>query len=1217
MSLNFKSVLALTAALAAGVLASCRAEAGIDAPAEPSSLTGVRTFVCTLGDEGASRVSVSEQGKARWEPGDQILVHGKWAGGKYSSTVTLTASDISADGKSATITAGSYEAGTAQDSGGVSDVYAIYPAEAAAVDNGKTNWRSVAKWSESNLPLMLGYNTATGGSKLVFRNVCGIISFRVSGEYDSYEFSGNAGETVGYEGLESQLYMKTGGEYSDWVHAGSPVQQVSGPVTPDGSTLNYVCIPGGASLESGFTIRLKKDGSIVKVAKSTASAIVPRSSLLPLGDITSRLRDPSSQEAHQSAIDLSGATDLGADGTANCYIITRPGDYKFKAVKGNGSTSVGTVAGATIVWETLCNDETVTPNSIVAAVDYEGSWMCLRTPGTLKPGNALVAATDESGTILWSWHVWIPSTAIESNTYSLSQCLVMDRNLGALVAAGTGSGDPRSFGLLYQWGRKDPFPGCRSASDSKVATVAGTATSVQASTITLAQSVAQPTLLAATQNAEWNSSSDDDLWGKTSKAKSVYDPCPPGWKVPARSEASPLFTDLSGVSGWNAPAGSPWFQVGSPVTTFPYTGYIDDYITTAGSYSYPGSRTAIWSADGSGVKAYAQDVRYSGGSTTSALKSTAKARGAAVRCVSVDYAPFENEAGMPVMGSYTRTDFSSSQMAELSGLCFSSDGSFMWGVGDGGTLYKIGFDMSVSTQYYADTDMEGVTIDPSSGDLYICTEPQKVKKVPSPGYNSISTLFLVEEAADYGNSGLEGITYYKDGVIYTGAQTGATLWAYRLDGTKLWKKQLGTIAPGIMEVGDLYYDAATDLLWVSDSEAFKLFVFDGAVTKLKAVYDISFIGNPESVLVDHVRSCVWVGDDRGSSSRIYKIAFTGLDDNLVAQSSTLCSEEYLGAKPAVIAYLTEYTSASSLDASCVTHINYAHGRFGNPSTGDGGIVIAEPSLLRKVLALKSSKPSLKVLLMIGGWGEKADGFSMMARDPDKRTAFCRACLEHVENYSLDGIDIDWEYPGGGPSSNGKSDSDASNFNLLLKELRETLGTTRIISFASSSSAGYVDWKEAIKYIDYVNVMTYDMGKPPYHNSTLYRSSLTSSRSCEESVEAHRKAGVPLDRMVLGVPFYGHGTSPYDEDVTFNEMSAILSGGTYSGKNIRRWDDTAKVPCLVDGSGTMLLGYDDAESVACKGAFALSKGLRGVMFWEFRHDDASGTLRTALYNSIYQ
>ena len=125
-----------------------------------------------------------------------------------------------------------------------------------------------------------------------------------------------------------------------------------------------------------------------------------------------------------------------------------------------------------------------------------------------------------------------------------------------------------------------------------------------------------------------------------------------------------------------------------------------------------------------------------------------------------------------------------------------------------------------------------------------------------------------------GNSGMEGIAWHK-GDLYLGAQSGATLWCYTLSGTKKWKKQLGQIAPGITEVGDLFYDAQTDLLWVSDSEAFKIFVFDGDVTKLKAIYDIKFIGNPESICVDHDRNCVWMADD-GSTSKIYKIQFSNL-----------------------------------------------------------------------------------------------------------------------------------------------------------------------------------------------------------------------------------------------------------------------------------------------------------------------------------------------------
>lgn len=318
----------------------------------------------------------------------------------------------------------------------------------------------------------------------------------------------------------------------------------------------------------------------------------------------------------------------------------------------------------------------------------------------------------------------------------------------------------------------------------------------------------------------------------------------------------------------------------------------------------------------------------------------------------------------------------------------------------------------------------------------------------------------------------------------------------------------------------------------------------------------------------------------------------------------------------IIAYYTENSSVIP-DPACLTHINYAHGRFVDKETGDGGIWIEQPEKLQKVVELKKQKPSLKVLLMIGGWGDKADGFSMMARDPKKRALFCQSCAEHIRNYNLDGIDIDWEYPTAGPSENGKHPDDTKNFNILLKELREAIGNTKIISYASSSSADYVDWKTAMLYLDYVNVMTYDMGDPPYHNAPLYYSSaITRKRSADQSITLHKSKGVPFDRQVMGVPFYGHGTDPYKADVKYNEMAQIFSSSKYDGKNIRKWDAVAKVPYLVDESGNFLLGYDDEESVTFKGEYVVQKKLLGAMFWEYRHDDSQGTLRKALCKAIY-
>lgn len=351
-----------------------------------------------------------------------------------------------------------------------------------------------------------------------------------------------------------------------------------------------------------------------------------------------------------------------------------------------------------------------------------------------------------------------------------------------------------------------------------------------------------------------------------------------------------------------------------------------------------------------------------------------------------------------------------------------------------------------------------------------------------------------------------------------------------------------------------------------------------------------------------------------------------------SEDAILCTD--IGQTPVVLAYYTENSSALP-DATLLTHINYAHGRFVDPDNGDGGIWIDKPELMKEVIKLKKTNPKLKVLLMVGGWGIKADGFSQMAMSAEKRTKFCKSLKKHMDDYGLDGVDIDWEYPTYSAEGTGADPSDKANFNLVLKELRETLGTSKIISFASSASAGYVDWPTAIKYIDYVNVMTYDMGHAPNgHNSPLYRSGIFAHRSCDESIRAHEEAGIPRSRMNLGVPFYGKSekeTDPakrktelvYKYTVNYYEMASVLDG-TYqyknypksAGYNYRKWDPIAMVPYLTDASGNIMLSYDDPESVGYKGKFAIAQKLLGAMFWEYRLDDDNHSLLKALVNAMY-
>ena len=300
----------------------------------------------------------------------------------------------------------------------------------------------------------------------------------------------------------------------------------------------------------------------------------------------------------------------------------------------------------------------------------------------------------------------------------------------------------------------------------------------------------------------------------------------------------------------------------------------------------------------------------------------------------------------------------------------------------------------------------------------------------------------------------------------------------------------------------------------------------------------------------------------------------------------------------IVGYAT-YWENKMPEASLLTHINYA---FAHIKDDFESLDIKKEDRLAKIAALKKTNPDLKVLLSVGGWG--AGNFSEMAADATHRKNFCANCLEAVKKHNLDGIDLDWEYPTSSSAGISSSPNDTKNFNLLLADLRAVLGNEKLLTMASSANAKYVDFKTAMQYLDFVNIMTYDMGKPPYHNAGLYNSSMT-KRSCNESVNLHYQAGVPYEKIVLGIPFYGHGDGVEftSESVDYNEIPA--TGYT------KRWDNLAMVPYLVNSSGTMVLSYDDETSVGMKADYVKSRGLKGAMYWNIEADDDSWTLSKAI------
>lgn len=260
---------------------------------------------------------------------------------------------------------------------------------------------------------------------------------------------------------------------------------------------------------------------------------------------------------------VDATVDLSADGSqSNCYVVSQPNmKYRFNAkVKGETSEPLAT-SKIGIVWQSddelikyLNLDEDGYANFYMGyAEDEDGN-----DTTDIIDGNALLAAYDEAGNILWSWHIWSASKDPRTDgvaTYS-NGVTFMDRNLGA-YANPNGSTETDEiwdgYGLYYQWGRKDPFLrpeyyDCARNADETVYDADGSYvyvsyTASNAETGTIEYTIKNPTTFITTtseNNGDWlYGTRNDDLWGAGGE-KSLYDPCPKGWRVPAKNDFAVL-----------------------------------------------------------------------------------------------------------------------------------------------------------------------------------------------------------------------------------------------------------------------------------------------------------------------------------------------------------------------------------------------------------------------------------------------------------------------------------------------------------------------------------------------------------------------------------------------------------------------------------------------------------------------------------------------------
>ena len=324
--------------------------------------------------------------------------------------------------------------------------------------------------------------------------------------------------------------------------------------------------------------------------------------------------------------------DLSSSSPANCYIVSKAGSYKIPAVKGNSTESVGTVKSVEVLWESFGTSTAPKAGDLVKSVSYSNCTITFQTSDTFKEGNAVIAARGSYDEILWSWHIWMtdkPSTC----SYRNVDKLVMDRNLGATCAT---PGDVGALGLLYQWGRKDPFLGSSSISSSVVAKSTITwpsPVSSSSSRGTIAYAVEHPTTFITYNdgNYDWyytgSSTVDNTRW---QSRKTIYDPCPAGWRVPDGGDkgiwAKAGFYDQDyDDSDEGMLFGS---GISSPSSWYPASGnryVIDGDLYEVGYYGY------YWSVTPEGDFAYSLYFYYDG--SVYPLGSSSRAFGASVRCL--------------------------------------------------------------------------------------------------------------------------------------------------------------------------------------------------------------------------------------------------------------------------------------------------------------------------------------------------------------------------------------------------------------------------------------------------------------------------------------------------------------------------------------------------------------------------------------------------------
>lgn len=392
--------------------------------------------------------------------------------------------------------------------------------------------------------------------------------------------------------------------------------------------------------------------------------------------------------------------------------------------------------------------------------------------------------------------------------------------------------------------------------------------------------------------------------------------------------------------------------------------------------------------------------------------------------------------------------------------------------------------------------------------------------------------------------------------------------------------------------------------------------------------------------------------------------------------------------PLIVGYLSERLTKQTIKrieqngtAKRLTHILYAfaqvrdgqpilqdeqkalHERYdavesvdGHPDPASGDHVLR--GAFNQLRKLKLRHPQLKLLLSVGGDAANAKGFSAATRNRQLIARFVQAAIDHFIKGNIgdgisakglfDGFDIDWEYPTDcwANRENGCVPEDKANLTILLDEFRRQLdeqgkrdGKHYELTMTGSpwiDDYGKYEWLKIHSLLDFLNVMTY--WEAPGNTrpiSPLYKSSKEAGRwyatfNTDYTVLRYLKEGVPANKIVMGVPFYGRGWEGVAEanNGMFQRASKLADGSWGNGtepyntlkklKGFRLFRDAEmQAPWIFNPTTKVFWSFDDPRSLSVKMNYVKEHALGGVMFWELTGDDENGSLVKAIYRGLHK